>query len=82
MPNALGQPNLFHDNENETKLTTCKILQDIGISPRCKQKSISSIHTLSTYTDQRFSGRGVNHLKQATLDIQSASLAIQESNHR
>ena len=38
-------------NENEMKLATYKILQDIGISPQCKQKSISSIHTLSSITD-------------------------------
>ena len=31
---------------------------------------------------QRILGRGVNHLKQASLDLQSASLAVQKSNHR
>ena len=48
-----ARPNLFHENENENemKLATYKILQDIGISPQCKQKSISSIHTLSSITD-------------------------------
>jgi len=33
------------------KLATYKILQDIGILPQCKQKSISSIHTISSITD-------------------------------
>ena len=44
---ATGRPDLFHENENETKLATCKILRnmkDIGISSHCKQKSFSSIY--------------------------------------
>ena len=31
---------------------------------------------------ERISGHGVNHLKQASLNMQSASLAIQKSGHR
>jgi len=46
---ATARPNLFHENANETD--TQHNMQNNGISPHCKQKSILSINTLSSITD-------------------------------
>ena len=53
-----------------------------------KKKALSRIEARKRKADEeafdreRISGRGVNHLKQASLNMQSASLAIQKSSHR
>ena len=53
-----------------------------------KKKTLSRIEARKRKADEkafdreRISGRGVNHLEQASLNMQSASLAIQKSGHR
>ena len=59
----------------------------IDIDP-IKKKAVSRIEARKRNADdeafdrERISGRGVNHLKQASLDMQSASPAKQKSSHR
>ena len=59
----------------------------IDIDP-IKKKAVSRIEARKRNADdeafdrERISGRGVNHLKQTSLDMQSASPAKQKSSHR
>ena len=59
----------------------------IDIDP-IKKKAVSRIEARKRNADdeafdrERISGRGVNNLKQTSLDMQSASPAIQRSSHR